>query len=230
MVNDLVENRALCEMYPLKANPCNEMVSARLQATAMGELQDYIDAQFGGPGKGFPRIVRSPEQARRVINDGKLAMVLGIEVSEVLDCRLHGSAPKCTKAQIDECLTELHDLGVQSAFLAHKFDNALAGTTFDSGITGVLVNIGNGYATGRWWTAGSCPVGQEPDNTPPSITSNSIELFRALGMGVGKRIVNGALPIYPQGPVCNPKGLTDPARPPGRTARAKRLLVPRLDG
>ncbi len=209
MVNDLVENRALCEMYPLKQNPCNEMVSARLQAQAMRELQDYIDAQAGGPGKGFLRIVTSPEQARRVINDGKLAMVLGIEVSEVLDCRLRGSAPKCTTAQIDQRLTELHDMGVQSAFIAHKFDNALAGTTFDSGVTGVLVNIGNGYATGRWWNAQTCPVGQEADNTPPSLTSNSLELFRLLGMGFGKQVVNGSLPVYPPGPVCNPKGLTD---------------------
>ncbi|MBJ7471519.1 MAG: membrane dipeptidase, partial [Solirubrobacteraceae bacterium] len=209
MVNDLVENRALCEMYWLKANPCNEMVSAKGQLKAMHELQDYIDAQSGGPGKGFLRIVTSPEQARRVINDGKLALVLGIEVSEVLDCKLRGSAPKCTKAQIDQQLTELHDLGVQSAFVTHKFDNALSGTRFDSDITGVLVNIGNGYATGRWWAAESCPVGQEPDNRPPSITGDSLELFRALGMGIGKKIVNGSLPVYPPGPLCNPKGLTE---------------------
>ena len=208
MVNDVVENRALCEMYWLKKNPCNDMVSARGQIKAMHELQDYIDAQSGGPGKGFLRIVSSPEDARRQINDGKLALVLGIEVSEILDCKLHGSTPKCTADQIDQRLTELHDLGIQSAFVAHKFDNALAGTTYDSGVTGLFVNIGNGYATGRWWNAGKCPAGQEPDNTPPSLTSNSIELFRALGMGIGKQIVNGSLPVYPPGPVCNPKGLS----------------------
>lgn len=208
MVNDLVENRALCEMYPLKQNPCNEMVSARGQAKAMHELEDYIDAQFGGPGRGFFRIVTSPEEARRVVNDGKLAVVLGIEVSELLDCRLRGSSPKCTTAQIDERLAELHALGVQSAFIAHKFDNALAGTTFDSDVTGLLVNIGNGYATGRWWNAQKCPAGQEPDNTPPSLTGQDAELFRTLGTGLGKQLLNGALPIYPPGPLCNPKGLS----------------------
>ena len=45
MVNDLVENRALCEIYPLKAGTsCNEMDSVRLQAQDMLALQDYIDA------------------------------------------------------------------------------------------------------------------------------------------------------------------------------------------
>ena len=50
------------------------------------ELQDYIDAQNGGPGKGWFRIVTSPYEARRVINEGKLAVVLGIEVSKLFDC------------------------------------------------------------------------------------------------------------------------------------------------
>ena len=208
MVNDLVENRALCEMYPLKQNPCNEMVSARGQAQAMHELQDYIDAQFGGPGRGFFRIVTSPVEARRVINDGKLAVVLGIEVSELLDCRLRGSTPKCTQAQIDTRLDDLHALGVQSAFIAHKFDNALAGTTFDSDTTGLLVNIGNGYATGRWWDAKACAPGQEPDHTPPSLTGQNLQLFRALGTGFMSKVLNGSLPVYAPGPLCNPKGLS----------------------
>ena len=107
MVNDLVENRALCELYPYKQNNCNEMVSAYKQADDMRALQNYIDAQYGGPGKGFFRLVRSSAEARRVINDGKLAVVLGIEVSEVLDCGQFNGAPKCDAAQIDRELDKL---------------------------------------------------------------------------------------------------------------------------
>ena len=95
MVNDLVENRALCELYPYKKNNCNEMASAYKQAEDMHALQDYIDAQFGGPGKGFFRLVKSSAEARKVINEGKLAVVLGIEVSEVLDCGQLNGTPKC---------------------------------------------------------------------------------------------------------------------------------------
>ena len=74
-VNLLVENAQLCEIYPYKQNSCNEMDSVRLQARRIRELEDYIDAQAGGPGKGFFRIVTDPFQAREVINDGKLAVV-----------------------------------------------------------------------------------------------------------------------------------------------------------
>src|SRR5688572_15046879 len=47
-VNLLVENNQLCMLYPLKKNSCDDMDSVRLQAKRMYEMQDYIDAQFGG--------------------------------------------------------------------------------------------------------------------------------------------------------------------------------------
>ena len=61
----------------------------------MYALQDYIDAQFGGPGKGFFRIVKTPAGGAPVINAGKLAVVLGVEVSEVLDCGRLNDVPHC---------------------------------------------------------------------------------------------------------------------------------------
>ena len=59
-VNLLVDNAVLCTVYPLKKNSCNEMDGVRLQARRIHELEDYIDAQNGGPGKGWFRIVDSP--------------------------------------------------------------------------------------------------------------------------------------------------------------------------
>ena len=165
MVNDLVENRALCELYPLKKNNCNEMTSAYKQADDMHALQDYIDAQYGGPGKGFFRIVKSSAEARQVINAGKLAVVLGVEVSEVLNCGQTNGTPKCTAAQIDSELNGLYNRGVRSLFPVHKFDNALGGTKFDSGTTGVVVNAGNKYATGQFWAANHCDAADH-DNEP----------------------------------------------------------------
>lgn len=209
MVNDLVENRALCDLYPLKRNHCNEMVSAYRQAEDMHALQDYIDAQFGGPGEGFLRIVDSPEEARRVINDGKLAMVLGIEVSEVLDCGQFNGVPRCTTAQIDAELDRLHAIGVRSLFPVHKFDNALGGVHFDSGATGVLVNTGNKYATGQFWTAEHCPGAADHDNEPTNPTGEHAELiYSAFGSVLTLPLLQGQLPVYPPAPLCNPKGLT----------------------
>ena len=110
-VNLLVENNQLCELYPIKHNSCDDMDSMRLQAKDMYEIQDYIDAQFGGPGKGFYRIVRSPWQARRVINAGKMAVVMGIETSVPFGCTFKrlpaGDVPECDAASIDTQLDEV---------------------------------------------------------------------------------------------------------------------------
>ncbi len=89
----LVDNNVLCEVYPLKKNSCNEMDGVRLQAQRLREFQDYIDAQSGGPGEGWLRIVYDPFEARRVINQGKLAIIMGIEVSVPFDCAPHAPVP-----------------------------------------------------------------------------------------------------------------------------------------
>ncbi|HEU0023608.1 MAG TPA: membrane dipeptidase [Thermoleophilaceae bacterium] len=208
MVNDLVENRALCELYPYKQNNCNEMVSAYQQAKDMRALQDYIDAQFGGPGKGFFRLVSSSTEARKVINAGKLAVVLGVEVSEVLDCGQFNGTPKCDAGSIDLELDKLYGIGVRSLFPVHKFDNALGGTKFDSGGTGVLVNTGNKWVTGQFWTADHCDD-PDHDNTPTPIGNQEAQLVYTLfGPVLTQPLFQGQLPVYPPGPHCNPKGLT----------------------
>ena len=126
-VNLYVENRALCELYPLKQNDCDEMASVRLQNRDLDALQDYIDAQNGGPGRGWFRIVTDPFQARRVIAEGKLAVVKGIEVSEPFGCRIYNDQPQCDRAHIDRELDEVYGFGVRQMELINKFDNALAG-------------------------------------------------------------------------------------------------------
>ena len=209
MVNDLVENRALCDLYPLKQDAnCNEMDSAYEQAEDMHALQDYIDAQFGGPGRGFLRIVRTPGEARKVINAGKLAMVLGVEISEVLNCGQFMDTPQCTTDEIDAELDKLRSIGVVSLFPVHKFDNALGGVKFDSGATGVLVNTGNKYATGKFWTAEHCDD-PDHDNEPTNPTGEHAATFSTLfGPVLTQPLFQGQLPVYPPAPLCNPRGLT----------------------
>lgn len=125
--NLLVDNGVLCEVYPLKRNSCNEMETVRLEARRMFELQDYIDAQWGGPGKGWYRIVKDPFEARRVVSEGKLAVIMGIEISRLFDCTIENRMPECTKADIDRQLAEVYDMGVRQMELINKFDNAFGG-------------------------------------------------------------------------------------------------------
>ncbi|WP_245623352.1 Coagulation factor 5/8 type domain-containing protein [Spirillospora albida] len=198
LVNQLVANRQLCEMYPLKRTPCDEMAAIRRQAELTRDMEAYIDTRSGGPGKGWFRIVRTPAEARRVIGDGKLAVVLGIETSEPFGCRT-----TCTRAAIDRGLDEMKALGVSSMFVCHKFDNALCGVRFDGDLTGAVVNAGNFLATGRFWQAETC-TGHIHDNTIAPVTSDEIaDILRLLGQ------VGITLPLYPKAPHCNIKGLTD---------------------
>ncbi len=112
-VNLMVENRVLCELYPLTPQPrprtATRWTRSGGSSSGLAELQDYIDAQSGGPGKGWYRIVETPAEARQVINDGKLAVVLGMEVSEPFDCRLMqpGDVPTCSEQDVTNGLDEI---------------------------------------------------------------------------------------------------------------------------
>jgi hypothetical protein len=207
MVNLFVENRVLCELYPLKRNSCDEMTSVRLQARQIRALENYIDAQSGGPGKGWFRIVSDPFEARRTIAAGKLAVIPGIEVSEPFGCQIYNEQPKCDRARIDRELNEVYGFGVRQMELINKFDNALAGVAGDSNETGVVVNSGNKYATGQYWQMTACdgPKDEEDktqlgvyEHDENDLGSNLIESF----------VPMGAAPIYPQGSSCNARGLT----------------------
>ncbi len=206
-VNLFVENRVLCDLYPYKQNDCDEMASVLLQAQRIRQMQDYIDAQAGGPGKGFFRIVHSPYQARRVINKGKLAVVQGMEVSEPFGCRLINKVPACDKAQIDQWLDDLQELGVTQLEIVNKFDNALTGVAGDGGTTGTITNTGNFGSTGSFFDMQTCPDPEFHDHSPTGVNypHNDDDLFTN---GLAAQLPGGALPVYPSGPVCNTRGLT----------------------
>lgn len=210
IVNDLVENEVLCRVYPFgKRNPqCDDMTSVRLQAKRMRELQNYIDAQNGGPGKGWFRIVRTPFQARRVINRGKLAVVLGVEVSRIFGCGFKNNIPQCDRADVDRGLDEMERMGVASLFPIHKFDNGFGGVRFDSGSFGVAINNANRLETGRYWDIETCP-GPEHDNPQETGTPSEAGI---LGQGLFSLLTPGLLPIYPPPPHCNTRGLTSLGR------------------
>ena len=108
-----------------------------------------------------------------MINDGKLAMVLGMETSpSSFGCGQFLDSPSARPPRSISQLAEFHALGVRSAFPVHKFDNALGGTHFDSGATGVLVNAGNKYATGEFWAAEQCP-GPDHENVPTNPSAST---------------------------------------------------------
>ena len=188
-VNDLVENGTLCELQRSNSNDpsidCNEMNEAGRQAGTMYAMQDYIDAQYGGPGLGWLRIVYGPDEARGVIEAGKLALVLGIEVSNFLDCQptynpLRQQQPfeetgagatensyACRMTETgasDEVLTQLQQIwgwGVRQVISIHEFDNAFGG----NGVFYPIINAGNRENSGGIPASSpSGPFATDPDS------------------------------------------------------------------
>ncbi|HWH43326.1 MAG TPA: hypothetical protein VNT32_01210, partial [Thermoleophilaceae bacterium] len=218
--NLLVDNNALCEAWYYKKRSCNEMDGVRLQAQRLRELERYVDAQWGGPGKGWLRIVTDPFQARRVINEGRLAVVMGIEVSVLFDCGIVAGVPQCDEDDIDQRLAEVHDLGVRQMEFVNKFDNALSGVTGDNGTTGIVVNTGNFADTGQWWQMETCPGDRHAhkhdrrqtnlgdDGRSKPLTGRDA-IFGGVLQVAG---TTGVAPVYPEGPHCNVRGLTDLGR------------------
>jgi hypothetical protein len=202
MVMSVNENRVLCELMPVRKTNCDEMDTVRRGFKDIHELQNYVDAQAGGPGKGFFQIVTDPFEARRVINQGKMAVVLEIEVSEPFGCRGWDN-PSCNQAQVDQQLDEMYNLGVRSSLLLNKFDNPLTGVRFDSGPVGALINAGNRTSAGTFFSARTCtgPLHDNEIEQPPGGTFTDT-LLTTMG------VPSGTFPSYPPPPHCNTRGLT----------------------
>lgn len=153
VVQHVTGNSVLCELVngigsQTALHSCNDMVTADLSIAEVRNMERYIDAQSGGPGKGWFRIVETPARAREVIQEGKMAVVLGIEISNVLDCFLtprEGYEP-CTPESVAAKLDHYRDLGVRVIFPVHKFDNAFTSGDGSSGI----IELGNFINSGHY--------------------------------------------------------------------------------
>lgn len=219
IVNHGTNIAALCEvgkLYSLTPTAdCNDASVSTKQVEYLYEVQDYVDAQNGGPGKGWFRIVKSPLEAREVINDGKLAVVLGIEVAQVFNCgvtMLPGDIEirQCDEQQISEEIDRLWELGVRHIYPYHDIDSSLGGAGIFSGD---VINFLNFLDTGRFWETTEC---REHPEDEPAVRYPGTEMTTAIP-GTGNdpltalllEVTGGTLPTYPPGKRCNARTVTD---------------------
>ncbi len=222
LVNHLVHNEILCQINPQKQNDCDTMAAIERQAEQMHRMQDYIDAQHGGPGEGWFRIVTDPTQARDVIRDGKMAVVLGVEASKALNCGEFLDVAECTREEIIERLDRLYTLGVRNLFPVHKFDNAFGGHLPDlsDGIgIGAVLYGGNLLETGHTIEFEECPDHDHGDTRGP--LADNLQPFGILDQllfqidYVGERFPATPEELAEYDPrrgtdhLCNTRGLTD---------------------
>jgi microsomal dipeptidase-like Zn-dependent dipeptidase len=180
IVQMAVQNTALCETNKRLRNvDCSDsMAFVNQQLQAAYDFENFIDRVAGNGvdnNGGWFRIVLTPTQARRVIGEGKMAVVLGIEVDHLFNCKF--PSHQCTHTdnnQLVECTLTLdndtcvdpddpaksseqwvreqvdyyHDVwGVRHMFPIHNFDNSFGGTaTWQSAI-----EVGNRFIEGHWY-------------------------------------------------------------------------------
>lgn len=242
MVNHGTNIAGLCEVGRINQaavnptallNDCDDMSVAVKQVEYLYEVQDYIDAQHGGPGKGWYRIVSSPLEARQVINDGKMAVVLGVEVAQVFECGvtfIPGTGQEirqCDEDSINQWLDDLWEMGVRHIYPYHDIDSSLGG----AGIFGNdALNLLNFYDTGKFYETTDCNV---PENAEPSVRAPGGPLVTtAPGTGndpLTDLLLNnnpGLLPIYPDRERhCNARNVTDLGRTALQAIMDKRMVI-----
>lgn len=153
VVQHATTNSVICDFtigqgFQQSRYDCEDMTAVDRIIDETYAMERYIDAQAGGPGLGWFRIVQTPAEAREVIAGGKLAVILGIETSNLFDCKITPQAgdATCDEAYVDAQLDHYYDLGVRALFPVHKYDNAFTPGDGDR----AFIELGNFGNSGHW--------------------------------------------------------------------------------
>ena len=145
-----VNNKVLCDINGHDPQfSCEDMATVDDQLQMAKNLEAFVDNESGGPGLGWYRIAYSATDARQIVNSGRMAVVLGIEVDNLFNCGLNSS---CTAQGVTTELDTYFAKGVRHLFPVHVFDNAFGGAA----IYNPLFNWGNRIAQGAYFTPREC--------------------------------------------------------------------------
>ncbi len=167
IVAQTVEDATLCRIEPRRSHDCDETAAIEAQIRQLRELEEYVDAQYGGAGRGWFRIVTGPAEAARVVRAGKLAVLIGIESSDLFGCSQRLGQAACTRADIDASIARYKKLGVRTAFLAHWVDNALSGAALEDGAKGQFISAMQVEQNGTPFRTGPCPSPEQGEEEVP---------------------------------------------------------------
>ncbi|MDV3221702.1 membrane dipeptidase [Intrasporangium sp.] len=193
-----VNNESLCSLVNRRAAfGCDDMSAVDRQLQGARNLERYVDLRDDNElnGSGWYRIATSSAEARQIIASGKLAVVLGIEVPSLFDCKPNAAA--CTEAHVRERLDHYYELGVRQVLPVHNADNAFGGTA----LYNEIFAANNRIITGEWWNIENCPPSTGID-FHAGLTDDPLFQYFAV------RLAGETPPPVPEGSSCNAKGLT----------------------
>jgi len=154
LVTCLAVNNELLATKMSPQSPHDDKHAIQTQVAAMKEMVKHIDKQCGGPGKGWMQIVYSPEEARRVIGENKLAVILGVEVDSLGNFRkledleqATGGSLEVARGLLGRELDWLYDQGIRQITPIHLTNNAFGGTA----IYMRFLEMVNVFVTGEKW-------------------------------------------------------------------------------
>jgi hypothetical protein len=167
------------------------------QIKNMYDMQDYIDAQCGGPGKGWFRICKSSNEARQVINQGKMAVILAIEVDSLCNagkdyCEDYGTCDDgrnndmeldAKLNNIEYLLDKYYDLGIRTIFPVHGINNGYGGAWL---YVNMVWDLGNKIMRGNFYDIEASPnprvTYQETGIEYTAAQALTVELLKSLGI------------------------------------------------
>ncbi len=155
LVTCLAVNNELLANKSNSDQPRDDKSSIQIQVGGMKEMIKFIDAQAGGPGCGWMQIAYSAEEARQIISENRLAVVLGVEVDLLGNWRRLSDLEKMCHGSLDQAreligleLDWLYGLGVRQITPIHLTNNAFGGTA----IYLRFLETVNMFVTGERWT------------------------------------------------------------------------------
>lgn len=125
--------------------------NAELLAAAVGNPQDVADLlprqieyveRMARENADIMEIARSPEDARRIIGEGRIAVVHGLEMVTI-DRLLDPSSPD----RFADLAERLFGMGIRHVYPIHNTNNSFGGTALYEN----LFNLNNLYLTGSFW-------------------------------------------------------------------------------
>ena len=157
---------------------------------------------FEASSGGWYKIVYTPAEARRAVVDGKLAVVLGIEVDNLLDCRFTGAV--CQPDQLAPRLARLQQMGVRQVIPIHLSDNGFGGhALYDNRLI-----FNSKFLTGMYPAIRDCSSeGFEYRFVGADIQAQVASKYGALGTLAISPLAQ-SLPNSPAKAWCNAMGLT----------------------